>query len=128
MIHSRDIAPLKTLSRKPRDDEIDVYGITDIGKARADNQDHFVIGSLSKRLNVRQSSLPGLDQIPLAGGRVAFFAMVADGVGGGLKGEQARRTALELSTRAINATPRCYYPAQAAEADLVPALQPGAER
>src|SRR5258705_816005 len=128
MIHSRDIAPPHTLSRKPRDDEIDVYGITDIGKARADNQDHFVIGSLSKRLNVRQSSLPGLDQIPLAEERVAFFAMVADGVGGGLKGEQASRTALEISTRYINETARCYYHAAEAEADLVQALQQGAKR
>ena len=128
MIHSRDVASLRTLSRKPRDDEIDVYGITDIGKARADNQDHFVIGSLSKRLNVRQSSLPGLDQIPLAEERVAFFAMVADGVGGGLKGEQASRTALEISTRYINETARCYYHAEEAEADLVQALEQGAKK
>ena len=128
MIHSGDVAPLRTLSRKPRDDEIDVYGITDIGKARADNQDHFVIGSLSKRLNVRQSSLPGLDQIPLAEERVAFFAMVADGVGGGLKGEQASRTALEISTRYINETARCYYHAEEAEADLVQALEQGAKK
>jgi len=128
MIHSGDVASLRTLSRKPRDDEIDVYGITDIGKARADNQDHFVIGSLSKRLNVRQSSLPGLDQIPLSEERVAFFAMVADGVGGGLKGEQASRTALEISTRYINETARCYYHAEEAEADLVQALEQGAKK
>ena len=128
MIHSGDVASLHTLSRKPRDDEIDVYGITDIGKARADNQDHFVIGSLSKRLNVRQSSLPGLDQIPLSEERVAFFAMVADGVGGGLKGEQASRTALEISTRYINETARCYYHAEEAEADLVQALEQGAKK
>ena len=32
MIHSGDVASLRTLSRKPRDDEIDVYGITDTGR------------------------------------------------------------------------------------------------
>ena len=87
-----------------------------------------MIGSLSKRLNIRQSSLPELDQIPLAEERVAFFAMVADGVGGGLKGEQASRTALEISTRYINETARCYYHAEEAEADLVQALEQGAKK
>jgi len=128
MIHSGDVTPLQDLSRKPRDEEIDVYGITDSGKVRPDNQDHFVIGSLSKRLNIRQSSLPELDQIPLAEERVAFFAMVADGVGGGLKGEQASRTALEISTRYITESARCYYHAEEAEADLVQALEDGAKK
>jgi len=128
MIHSRDVAPLHTLSRKPRDDEIDVYGITDSGKVRPDNQDHFVIGSLSKRLNIRQSSLRELDQIPIAEERVAFFAMVADGVGGGLKGEQASRTALEISTRYITESARSYYHTEETEADLVQALEEGAKK
>ena len=128
MIHSRDVTPLRDLSRKPRDDEIDVYGITDSGKVRPDNQDHFVIGSLSKRLNIRQSSLPELDRIPLAEERVAFFAMVADGVGGGLKGEQASRTALEVSTRYITESARSYYHTEETEADLVQALEEGAKK
>ena len=128
MIHSREVAPPQTLSRKPRDDEIDVFGITDSGKIRSDNQDHFVIGSLSKRLNIRQSSLPELNQIPIAEERVAFFAMVADGVGGGLKGEQASRTALEISARYITETARCYYHAEESEADLVQALEEGARK
>ncbi len=128
MIHSRDVTPLQNLWRKPRDDEIDVFGITDSGKVRPDNQDHFVIGSLSKRLNIRQSSLPELDQIPLGEDRVAFFAMVADGVGGGLKGEQASRMALEVSTRYITETARCYYHAEESEADLAKALEEGAKK
>ena len=128
MIHSRDVTPLRDLSRKPRDDEIDVYGITDSGKVRPDNQDHFVIGSLSKRLNIRQSSLRELDQIPIAEERVAFFAMVADGVGGGLKGEQASRTALEISTRYITESARSYYHTEETEADLVQALEEGAKK
>jgi len=128
MIHSRDVTPLQSLSRKPRDDEIDVYGITDSGKVRPDNQDHFVIGSLTKRLNIRQSSLRELDQIPIAEERVAFFAMVADGVGGGLKGEQASRTALEISTRYITESARSYYHTEETEADLVQALEEGAQK
>jgi serine/threonine protein phosphatase PrpC len=128
MITEQHVAPPETVSRKPRDDEIDVYGITNRGKLRAENQDHFVIGSLAKRLNIRQSSLPELDEFPLAEDRVAFFAMVADGVGGGMKGEQASRMALEIATRYINETARCYYQAEESEADLVKALEEGARK
>ena len=125
MISEQHIATLET-SRKPRDDEIDVFGITNRGLSRPDNQDHFVIGSLGKRLSIRQSSLPELSEIPLSEDRVAFFAMVADGVGGGMKGEQASRMALEIATRYITETARCYYQAEETEVDLVKALEAGA--
>ena len=32
--------------RKPRDDEIDIYGLTHPGKVRKDNQDHFLVCAL----------------------------------------------------------------------------------
>lgn len=128
MIHTEEVAPLETVSRKPRDDEIDVYGVTNRGKVRAENQDHFVIGSLGKRLNVRQSSLPELSHIPLAEERIAFFMMVADGVGGGLKGEQASRMALEVATKYITESARCYYRLDEENVDLVQSLEEGAKR
>jgi len=127
MISEQHVAPPET-SRKPRDDEIDVFGITNRGKSRPENQDHFVIGALAKRLHIRLSSLPELNEIPLSEDRVAFFAMVADGVGGGLKGEQASRMALEIATRYITETARCYYQAEESEADLVKALEEGARK
>ena len=34
--------------RKPRDEEVDVYGLTHPGLVRAENQDHFVVCSLHK--------------------------------------------------------------------------------
>jgi len=127
MLHTEEVAPLETTSRKPRDDEIDVYGLTHRGKVRADNQDNFVIGSLGKRLHIRQSSLPELSQIPLEEERVAFFAMVADGVGGGFKGETASRMALEVATKYITESARCFYRVDEEEIDLVQALTEGAK-
>ncbi len=128
MVQTTEVASLETVSRKPGDDEIDLYGVTDRGKARPDNQDHFVIGSLRKRLNIRQSSLPELDKVPLAEERVATFMMVADGVGGGLQGEQASRLALEVATTYITESARCYYRFDEDNVDLVKALKEGAKK
>ena len=113
--------------RKPRDDEIDVFGLTHIGKVRATNQDHFLLGSLHKRLTVQQSSLP-VEELALGEERVAFLMMVADGVGGGQKGEEASRVALEDVTRYISESAKCFYQSDAGEADFTKTLQEGAAR
>jgi serine/threonine protein phosphatase PrpC len=127
MSQTQEVAPLETTARKPRDDEIDAYGVTHRGKVRAENQDHFLLGSLRKRITIRQSSL-SLEQIPLEEERVASFMMVADGVGGGLKGEQASRMALEVVTKYIAEGARCYYRFDEEGVDLVQALEEGAKR
>ncbi len=112
--------------RKPRDDEIDVCGITHVGIVRKENQDHFLLGSLRKRLDILSSSLPATKELPLEDERVAFLAMVADGVGGGRKGEEASRAALEEVTQYITESARCYYQADLDGADFVDALKEAA--
>lgn len=122
-----DLVSSPAQGRKPRDEEIDVYGLTHVGKVRTTNQDHFLLGSLHKRLHIQQSSLPA-GEIPLDEERVAFLMMVADGVGGGQKGEEASRVALEDVTRYISESAKCYYQADAGETDFVHALQEAAAR
>jgi serine/threonine protein phosphatase PrpC len=112
--------------RKPNDDEIDVYGLTHRGLVRESNQDHFLIGSLRQRLNVRQSSLPDLTELPIAEDRIASLMMVADGVGGGRKGEAASQLAVEEVTQYITQSVRCYYSADTGDADFTQALETGA--
>ena len=114
--------------RKPRDDEIDVYGLTHKGLVRPSNQDHFLIGSLRQRLNVLQSSLPDLSELPLAEDRLASLIMVADGVGGGQKGEAASRLALEELSQYITESVRCYYTADTGDTDFTRALEAGARK
>jgi len=99
--------------RKPYDDEIDVYGITHQGKVRKDNQDHFLICSLKRQMVVRQTSLPNIDGVTRESERLAFLMMVADGVGGGVKGEEASRMAVEAVTQYVQRSMRCYYAARA---------------
>ena len=112
--------------RKPRDDEIDSYGLTHPGRVRPSNQDHFLIGQLRQRFHVKQSSLPDLAEIPVADERLASLMMVADGVGGGRKGEAASRLAVEELTQYITESVRCYYSAETGDADFTRALEAGA--
>ena len=67
---------------KPRDEEIDVHGVSDRGKVRARNEDHFLLASIDRRMNVVGTNLSEIERLPLDDQRLAFVAMVADGVGG----------------------------------------------
>ncbi|HEY8198023.1 MAG TPA: protein phosphatase 2C domain-containing protein, partial [Gemmatimonadales bacterium] len=116
-----------SLDRKPLDEEIDVYGLTPPGKVRTENQDHFLICALKKQMVVHQTSLPQTDQLMAGPERLAFLMMVADGVGGGAKGGEASRMALEAVTQYVSGSMRCYYAARSADdRAFSQALQEGA--
>ncbi|HJQ53449.1 MAG TPA: hypothetical protein VJ825_06355, partial [Gemmatimonadaceae bacterium] len=68
------------MERRPRDDEIDAYGLTHVGKVRSQNQDHFLVGQLRGRLWVGISSIQSADRLPIEEERVASIMVVADGV------------------------------------------------
>jgi protein phosphatase len=111
---------------RPRDEEIDVFGMTHVGKSRAVNQDHFLICSLQKTVEVHATSLPETDLLPRRGERLAFVGVVADGVGGHAGGEEAARVAVAEITGYVASSLNCYYahdPSQ--EASFVKALQEG---
>lgn len=101
----------RALGRKPTDDQIDVHGLTHRGKVRKENQDHFLISSLQKRMEVHQTSLPDTSGLSGDAERLAFLCMVADGVGGGPGGGEASRRVIEAVSQYTAGSMDCYYTA-----------------
>jgi len=122
-------APSQTsVARKPRDDEIDVFGLTHQGKVRKTNNDHFLLAALHKKMDVMLTSIPGLAEQSGRDERVAIFGMVADGVGGSEAGEEASRIALETASEFLSTSLQAYYGASDQEGALQAALQEAATR
>ena len=128
MVHIHE-SPTGGIPRKPRDSELDVFGVTNVGKVRRQNQDHFLIASLHKRLAVHHTSIPAESLRAADTDRLAFLAMVADGVGGSAAGEEASRFALEAITAYVTRSMHCYYTADPNDdAEFVHVLQDAAMR
>lgn len=113
-------------NRKPRDDEIDVFGLTHQGKVRSDNQDQFLIATLHRHLQVLQTSLPDVQSLPMSGQRVAILSMVADGVGGGVGGQRASATALETVTEYVTSSSDCFLHGDSQGDEFIETLQAAA--
>ena len=114
------------VSPKPRDNEIDVFGLSHPGKMRSENQDHFLLATIHKRVQVIQTNLTEQAQMPMEDERLAFVAMVADGVGGAEGGVEASATALEVAMHYLARSTDCYYRADGSDEQFINALQAAA--
>lgn len=94
---------------RPRDDELDVFGLTHAGKVRADNQDHFLFCTVHKTLRVHTTSLATPELLEIPSQRLASLFMVADGVGGSQGGEAASRVTIETMAMYMTHAMHCYF-------------------
>jgi protein phosphatase len=86
-----------------------VFGLTHPGLVRRNNEDHFLIASLHKTMQVHATSLP-LDGLgALVSESRGYLCVVADGVGGRPGGEHASGTALQAIAQYATHTMRFYY-------------------
>ncbi len=112
---------------RPRDDELDLFGLTHPGLVRKENQDHFLLCTIHPQVVVHATSLPVPDQLPLRGQRLATLLLVADGVGGTAAGADASRLATESITSYVSSTLRCYHTAgSSADTEFLDALKAAA--
>ena len=116
------------ISRSPRDDELDVYGLSHAGKVRKSNQDRFMLATIHKRVDVVASNLDDTERLPVGDQRLAYLAMVADGVGGGTGGAEASATTLETVMQYVNDSLLVYYGARTSESEFTELLQATAMR
>jgi serine/threonine protein phosphatase PrpC len=116
-------ALIATDDRKPRDDEIDIHGLTHVGKVRKDNQDHVLLATVNKQVNVLATNLGPQKHLPVGEQRVAFIVMVADGVGGLEGGAEACATALESVMQYVNDSMSCLYDRNVTEKTFTEQLQ-----
>jgi protein phosphatase len=110
-ISATDTGQSSSSSRKPRDEELDFFGLTHPGLVRKDNQDHYLVSTLHKTARVRATSLPNPELFELPSQRIASFGMVADGVGGHHGGEMASRAAVEAIADYVKETMTAFYSA-----------------
>ena len=108
---------------RPTDTELDMFGLTHIGRVRKENQDHFMLCTVHPQVVVHGTSLPDPESLPLRGERIATYMLVADGVGSGSGGGEASRLALATITQYVASSMRSYHSAGAAsDAEFYQAL------
>ncbi len=122
-----DIAATEA-ERRPRDDEIEVYGLTHTGRVRSNNQDHFLLSTVHRRIEVLQTSLTDPARLHESDERIAILAMIADGVGGLTGGEKASATALEIAMQYVTSSLREYDRNGSSDAEFIEHLQTAAMR
>lgn len=73
--------------------DVRTFGLTDVGKQRSRNEDHFLIADLSRVLRIRQTSLDQAKSRQARG--QAHVLLVADGMGGAAAGDVASALSVE---------------------------------
>jgi PPM family protein phosphatase len=97
--------------KRPRDDELDLFGLTHAGRVRAENQDQFLLCTVHPHVAIHGTSLPEPQKLGLRGQRLATILLVADGVGGSVAGSRASRLATEAVAQYVASSLRNYHTA-----------------
>ncbi len=92
---------------------VDAFGYTDVGRVRTVNQDHFLIASLHRSVEIESTSIPMQEGQRFAPAARALLLLVADGVGGGAGGEEASTWTLDTIVRYVAGSSRFFYRGEA---------------
>jgi serine/threonine protein phosphatase PrpC len=84
--------------------QVDVGALSDPGKVRANNEDHFLVARFDRSMQTLLTNLPP-GYIPEHYGEIAYGMLVADGMGGQAAGEVASRLAVSVLVDLVLQTP-----------------------
>jgi protein phosphatase len=84
--------------------EVEVAGLSDAGKVRPNNEDHFLVVRFGRFLESLQTNLPP-GQVASRFENIGHAMAVADGMGGHAGGEEASRFALTMLIQLVVTTP-----------------------
>lgn len=87
---------------------VDSFGLTDVGRVRSNNEDHFVIATLRKSVALEHTSIEAGESFDCIRASSARLFIVADGVGGRPGGELASGSAVEFLVQYISQTVGCF--------------------
>jgi protein phosphatase len=88
---------------------IDAFGATDIGKVRKENEDHFVVATISRSVDLLCGSLSSEALSHRVGASRADLLVVADGVGGGPDGDLASERTAAAVLSYVGKAAGCYH-------------------
>jgi serine/threonine protein phosphatase PrpC len=88
---------------------VDAFGLTDTGKVRQANEDHFAIAVLRKAVELRQCSIAASQVTERYSSPEAMVFVVADGVGGQPGGAFASETAIATLVEYLGQAAGCYH-------------------
>ncbi len=99
--------------------QMDCFGLTDSGRKRPTNQDHYLIADLNKSMRVHDTSLTLDNETRIYGGSQGKLLIVADGMGGEAEGERACTIAVDqMTTYVLNSLAWCFRLEEGTEQDF----------
>ena len=84
--------------------QVDLGALSDPGKVRPNNEDHFLVARFDRNMRTLLTNLPP-GHIPEQCGEIAYSMLVADGIGGEAAGEIASRNAIGILVDLVLQTP-----------------------
>ena len=88
---------------------IESYGASHVGHVRTSNEDHFVVASLQRSVQLRQTNLQDPGPLERLCGPMAYLYAVADGVGGVSGGRLASGLAVQTTVEYLSETVGSYH-------------------
>jgi protein phosphatase len=107
-----------TTNSRPREGDIDVFGMSHVGKVRRENQDQHFVATLHRTMRIWSASIAER-RFQQADEPMMALLMVADGVGGGRGGKKASETALEAVWSYLAGAVDVYWTLGAGMEDMV---------